>query len=492
MSPARLRIERPSPLHSRPMLLRQTAPHLALALALLTSCKGPPEPSPQATGPEPVRGVVPEFGHQTLSAAGIEIAVPSEWTLLDEHDPDFVLAFDSTRKQPSACWIERRRQGLGPLALGVRAITEGPQRRGYMRGVIRGVVQETPAADGSTTLVHCRARRSDTKLWSTVILPILASQRPAEARPAPAPTPTIEDPVVQLCSAGPIVPGYVCALRSQGGVYCGPTDGALERVVMDPAIEIGCRGQMACARTSEGAVSCWSAGDPAEPQPAFGKARSITDACVVDEQGAVQCLLAHAREGGGHDLSVVPLRAFDDPSLAITDARVLMSGSTIEQGCVITDAGVVCWDELGDLPVRFHNPPIASDEATGHRKQAPESIDASTELAQLRRSGDRLCTRAAEGPWRCTEREGLTHELIGCERQACGCSLLGGNQMSCEDQPEPRIDALPQGRIAEVIGVAEPCAVRRDGGVVCRSSGSTEMRSLGLREPDPPPGPDQK
>ena len=59
-------------------------------------------------------------------------------------------------------------------------------------------------------------------------------------------------------------------------------------------------------------------------------------------------------------------------------------------------------------------------------------------------------------------------------------------------QAQKLIDALPQGRIAEVIGVAEPCAVRRDGGVVCRSSGSTEMRSLELREPDPPPGPDQK
>jgi hypothetical protein len=467
------------------MLPRPTAPHLALALALVlllpTGCKNPPEPT-RETKPvpsAPVTGATPTFTSQTLQAAGIEIDVPSEWQVLSETDPGFALAFDATHKQPSACWIERRRQGLGPLPSELRAIDEGPQRRGYMRGVVRGIVQETPAADGSMRVIHCRARRSDTKLWSTVIEPVLASQREADPVAAKPVTRAGQQAIVELCSAGPIVPGYVCALQAGGAVYCGPTNGALDRVVTAPAVDLGCRGAIACARGSTGEVACWSAGQPAQPQPSFGKARSLTDACVVDERGDVQCV-------EGRELIATPLRAFDDASRPITGARFLMPGSSIEQGCVITDGGVTCWDERGDLPVRFHNPPIASDEATGRHQQAPESIDGRTDITELRRIGDRLCARAQTGAWRCTEASGAAHELAGCATEPCGCSLLGGNQMACEDQTEPRIDALPQGRIAEVVSLAEPCAALVDGGVVCRTSGSLEMRRLELRESTKP------
>jgi hypothetical protein len=463
------------------------APWLALVLTLGTGCRNPPEPSIEKTPPaepEALTGQTPEFERQTLRAADLEIDVPKTWQLLPESDPRFALAFDPTHKQPSACWIELRRQGLGPLPVGIRAIDEGPRRRGYMRGVVRGIIQETPMTDGSTLVVHCRARRSDTKLWATVIEPVLASQRDAELVVLEPPKDASEPAIVELCSAGPIVPGYVCALRADGAVYCGPTDGALGRVVTPAAVEIGCRGQVACARASSGEVECWSAGEPAQPQPSLGKARSITDACVVAEQGDVQCLSARKREGAKlHDLIVTPLQAFEDVNLAITRARVLMPGSTSEQGCVVGDSGVVCWDELGDLPVRFTSPAIASDEATGRRQQAPESIDGRTDVDELRRIGDRLCTHVGTQPWRCTEASGEVHELVGCgATQPCGCSLLGGNQMSCEDETEPRIDALPQGRIADVVGIAEPCAALVDGSVVCRATGSMQMRTVELRE----------
>lgn len=469
-------------------MLRPTA--LALVLLLAAGCKDPPEPTP-ATKPlpsAPVTGAAPVFTSQRLQAAGIEIAVPSEWQVLPESDPNFALAFDTTHKQPSACWIERRRQGLGRFPSEIRAIDEGPQRRGYMRGVVRGIVQETPTADGSIRVVHCRARRSDTKLWTTVIEPVLASQRERDVEAlAPEPVAPADDAaIVELCSAGPIVPGYVCALQAGGAVYCGPTDGALDRIATAPAVDIGCRGAIACARASSGEVACWSAGEPAQPQPSVGKARSLTDACVVDERGDVQCLAGRDSSESTHpgrELIATPLRAFDDASLPITGARVLMAGSSIEQGCVVTSAGVVCWDERGDLPVRFNSPPIASDEATGHRRQAPESIDGRTDIDEIRRVGDRLCTRVGAQPWRCAEPSGEVHELAGCATQPCGCSLMGGNQMSCEDQPEPRIDALPQGRIADVVHVAEPCAAQVDGSVICRTVGSTQMRRLELREP---------
>lgn len=462
---------------------------IAIALALVAGCRNPPAPSvekvPRPTEePTALTGQTPEFEHQTLSAADVEILVPKEWQLLPESDPRFALAFDTTHKQPSACWIEVRRQGLGPLPEGIRVIDEGPRRRGYMRGVVRGIIQETPMTDGSTLVVHCRARRSDTKLWSTVIEPVLASQRDAELVVIEAPKPAAEHPIVELCSAGPIVPGYVCALRADGAVYCGPTDGALDRVTTPPAVEIGCRGQVACARASSGEVACWSAGEPALPQPSFGKTRSITDACLVDEHGYVQCVSAQKREGAKlHDLLVTQLQAFEDVNLTITHARVMMPGSTSEQGCVVGDAGVVCWDERGDLPVRFSNPPISTDEATGRRQQAPESIDGRSNVDELRRIADRLCTRVGTEPWRCTDVSGEAHELVGCATQPCGCSLLGGNQMSCEDQTEPRIDALPQSRIADVVGVAEPCAALVDGSVVCRTSGSIQMRTVEMREP---------
>ncbi|MFV8749921.1 hypothetical protein ACNOYE_05185 [Nannocystaceae bacterium ST9] len=478
-------------------MTRRLAPGLALAFVLMAGCKDPPPPTreaaPAPAPDEPAIGQAPEFAEQTLSAAGIAIAVPREWKVLPEADPEFALAFDPTHKQTSACWIERRRQGLGALPAGFRAIDEGPSQRGYMRGVIRGIVQETPAPDGSTRVVHCRARRSDTKLWAKVIVPVLASQREAEPVEPGEPIASAGDrAIVGLCSAGPIVPGYVCALRADGAVYCGPTDAALDRVATPPAVEIGCRGQIACARAGTGEVACWSAGEPAQPQPSFGKARALADACVVDERGEVQCLVASDREAGRHELIASPLRAFDDPSLAITGARVLMAGSSSEQGCVLADAGVVCWDERGDLPVRFAAPPIASDEATGRREQAPESIDARDDLDdldELRRVGDRLCVRAKGSAWRCSERSGETHELIGCGERPCGCSLLGGNQISCEDQPEPRFDALPQGRITDVVGVADPCAARVDGSVVCRKPGSIELAPIELREA---PAPAQK
>lgn len=466
-----------------------SAIRFAIVLALTSACQSPAQPTKadaSATASSEAEPTPePSYTPQTLAAAGLTIRVPSEWQVLPEDDPDFALAYDATQKQPSACWIERRRQGLGPLPVGTRAISEGEQRRGYMRGVVRGIVHERPGPEGSTLVVHCRARRSDTKLWRTVILPAMGSVEVLEPAAEPTPASLGSNPIVELCSAAPIVPSYACALRADGAVYCGQTDAALERVEVAAAIEIGCRGTVACARAATGEVACWVAGEAPQAQPSFGKARSLTDACVVDERGAVHCLRSRPREGGGHELVSAPLQAFDDPSLALAGVEVLMPSSTASQGCAATSSDVICWDELGELPVRFGKPAITSDEASGRRRQAPEPIDARGGVVELRRLGDRLCSRTSDPLWRCTTATGEAHELLGCASQACGCSLMGGHHFNCEDSPEPRIDTLPQGRLAGVVAVAEPCVARRDGSVACRELGSTRLRTLELREPAP-------
>lgn len=458
---------------------------LALVLTLTSACPSTPPPTKTeartSEGGEPSGEPPPEQGvieRQTIAAAGLSVAVPSTWTLLAEDDPMFALAYDPTQKQPAACWIERRRQGLGPLPVGTRAIEESEGRRGYMRGVVRGIIDERALPGGGTLVVHCRAKRSDTKLWSTIIAPAMASIAIGETPAGDPAGATGPDAIVELCSAAPIVPSYTCALQADGEVFCGQTDAPLTRIELPPASDIGCHGMVACARASTGEVSCWVPAASPQPQPQFGLARSVVDACVVDEAGALHCLHARPREGGGHELTSTPLHPFEEPSLALADVHALMSGSSAAQGCVATSTDVMCWDERGELPVRFDAPAIAGDEATGVRRQAPESIDARSGVVELRRLGDRLCTRDASPRWRCTTQTGEVHELSSCAGEPCGCSLMGGHELTCEDSPEPRIDALPQGRLAGIVATAEPCVARVDGSIACRKMGTTELAVL--------------
>ena len=52
-----------------------------------------------------------------LAAAGVEITVPSDWTILTEDDPNFALAFvhEPGSSYMPVCSVELRRQGPGSL-----------------------------------------------------------------------------------------------------------------------------------------------------------------------------------------------------------------------------------------------------------------------------------------------------------------------------------------------------------------------------------------
>jgi hypothetical protein len=79
--------------------------------------------------------------------------------------------------------------------------------------------------------------------------------------------------------------------------------------------------------------------------------------------------------------------------------------------------------------------------------------------------GGRVCVRGSE-QWTCIDGERRL-AVDDCERQACGCSLLGASQLSCDHEPIELGIAL-LGRISDVTGVDGACAALSDGTVVCR------------------------
>ncbi len=478
---------------------------LVWASPLLLACnREGPTPTKQnvteemsADSPEPPEfgapGTTPDFPSQTLEIPGFEVDVPAAWRVLPDGDPDFAMAFDPSRYLVSSCVLERRRQGIGPLPEGTRLIDEGPRRRGYMRGSMRGMIEEfaDSRSPGGWVALHCRARRSDTKTWS-YIEQVFASMRPHE-RPieAPSSSPRVTGPVVELCSAAPVMPGHVCARRDDGSVYCGSTQGPLvRRSELAPASDIGCARTVGCARAKDtGEVACWYGNDPAKPVPALAGARELTDACAIDAQGKVACVRAVVPTGTGdareRELVVEPLQPFDNPALGPTDVRALMPGSTSEQGCVARDDGAWCWDDRRELPVHFRVAPISSDEASGRIRHAPERVIEMAEIAALEWMGQRLCARTDQGPWHCRDFVGQVFEAPSCATDPCGCSSIGATRFSCEDQPETRIDALPQARVIDVVARAEPCVLSADGRVLCRVAGSIETAPVELVEAAP-------
>src|SRR5690606_5857609 len=388
---------------------------------------------------------------QTVRAAGLELKVPGDWIVLGEDEPNFALAYGPEHRSAHipVCTIELLRQGLGPLPADARELDGGVLE--YQRGALRGRVRMLAGpqgSPGSAVVVHCRAPRSS-RQWQAVteIFASLTETGAAVELPPRRPSPSPEA-IVELCVETPARMTRACARRADGAVYCGATTGdSLTRVALaEPAVEISCTRGSACARDAEGRVHCWQGYATPELLPELTGIRDIEDDNIVDGKGRL------LRRGRGGVTELAPL---DDPSLKLGKVERVLAGSNPAWGCVLRSGELWCWDREGVLPVRLA-------EGGG-----PQRLAAAPGATELRRIGDRLCV-ATDGRWTCTDVDGRSHALDGCETRACGCSLIGATRLACEHETREPIDARPLGRVSDVVVVTEPCAARADGTVVCR------------------------
>jgi hypothetical protein len=416
-------------------------------LALTVACKAaetPPKPEitaePQAVATqEPDPGIV-------LAAAGISITLPSTWTIIDEHEPDFALA-QGPGDNPPTCTIEVRRQGTGELPKGAR------ERDGdfdFTRGPLRVRMRMLPGPSASAAVVlHCLAPRA--AQWAAIEA-AFDSQTSSPVEPSTNPS-TAAGPIVELCTGTPAHQTYACVRRNDGAVYCGPSDGdALTRITdIPPAVQIGCEGARACSRSAAGELHCWKADTTAQPVPEIHEVRDLAGGCVVDARGKVSC--RQRESNGATSDTFAELVPFGDPAFALSDVAHVLAGSSANQGCVLGSAGLRCWDHAAKLRL------LLPDTHQPHMLAVPA---AATDLARI---GDRVCVAGPE-QWTCLDGE-REFEFDGCERNACGCSLVGAMRLSCDHEPYEHAGAL-LGRIADVIAVDGACAVLRDGTPVCR------------------------
>jgi hypothetical protein len=384
------------------------------------------------------------------SAAGVELTVPSDWTVLAEDEPNFALAYGAEQRSAHipVCTSELRRQGPGSLPDGARELGEGSGVFEYQRGTLRGRVRTLAGPQGASVVVHCRAPRSTQQggVFTTMVESLGETGATVELPPLrPSPTP---ESIVELCVGSPARMTSVCARRADGSVYCGATTGTeLTRVSLSsPAVEISCARNAGCARDAAGKVECWRGYSSPEPIAALEGARELGNGILVDRAGK---LLRRSEAG------LAALAPFDEPRLALKDIEHALDGSNPAWGCVLREGGLWCWDRERALPLSL------ADEGR------PQLVLEAAGASELQRMGDRLCVKIGER-WTCTDAGGQRYELDGCETRACGCALVGATRISCEHEPYERIDARPLGRISNVVTIAEPCAALADGTVVCR------------------------
>lgn len=436
---------------SRRSLLATTLAALALACKPSGTSDGTPvtkiEPSEQASDAQKTE----VSASQVLRAAGIELGVPNDWTVLAEHEPNFALAYGLAQSsaQIPVCTIELRRQGPGVLPDGARELGEGSGVFEYQRGALRGRLRTLPGPHGATIVVHCRAPRS-TQQWRAVTEMFASLIETGDAVELPPLQPSLTaEAIVELCVGTPARMTTVCARRADGSVYCGSTTGdTLTRIAVPmPAVQISCARNSGCARAATGEVHCWQGHAPPELVAELEGALDLASGeLVVDRAGK----LVRRGEGG-----LVEITPFDEPSLALTNVERVLEGSNPAWGCVLRNAALWCWDREHVLPVQ-----LADDGR-------PQLVAPAAGASDLQRMGDRLCVKINDR-WTCTDSAGDRYELDGCETRACGCSLVGATRLSCEHESYDRIDARPLGRVANVIALAEPCAALRGGTVVCR------------------------
>jgi hypothetical protein len=185
--------------------------------------------------------------------------------------------------------------------------------------------------------------------------------------------------------------------------------------------------------------------------PELAQALDIAGGCVVDAQHELLC---RQRDSNGETTeSFAELVPFGDPAFALADVEHVLAGSSMNHGCVLTPTGPRCWDQAGVLRL-----PLPDNE----QPHTLTGLPVATDIATI---GGRVCLAGPER-WTCLDGE-RRFELDGCEREPCGCTLLGAMQLSCDHEPLDYGQA-PFGRIANVIAVDGACAALRDGTVVCR------------------------
>lgn len=430
----------------------------ALALALALGCKEAPKPVHRSDPSELEVEAEAAPPGQVLGAAGVELVVPPSWTVVEDPDPNFALAWGLEGKSAEIpmCTIELRRQGPGDLPAG--AELSPSTSRGtldYRRGGLKGRLRELPGPTPSASLiVQCRAPRAG-RQWVDIEAMFKSMTIPA----APPELPPLVDessPIVELCAGTPVRRTQLCARRRDGAVFCGLSSGTQLRRVdgLPAAAQLSCEHDLSCMRDDAGAVSCWRVGEAPVLVEGLGAARDLAGGCAVDERGALLC---RTREVDG-SLSdrYEELLPLGDAKLALTGVVAALEGSDEARGCVLREgdgsgqAQLWCWD----------------------RDEAPRRVDAPANARDLARIGERLCvlgtTPDDDGArWTCSEGE-QRWELDGCERRACGCSLIGATRLSCEHEPHARIDSRVFGRISGVVAVSGACAARLDGRVICR------------------------
>jgi hypothetical protein len=410
--------------------------------AALTACSKHADPPPPVVSSGEQQAAKPDPG-LVLAAAGVQLTLPSTWTILDEPDPDFALARGPGDSR-ATCTIELRRQGTAAAPKDARVRDHDLD---FTRGVLRARTRSLPGpSESSTIVISCLAPNA--AQW-TAIEAAFDSQTTSPPSSPTSPV-TQTGPIVQLCTGTPAYLTYVCVRRDDGAVYCGASEGdALTRITgIEPAVQIACDGARACSRSASGVLQCWKADEGAKT---IAAADDIAGGCAVDAGRKLAC---RQRESNGATTDtfaeLVPL---GDPAFALSEVEHVLAGSNTNQGCVLTTAGLRCWDQAGKL-----NLPLP-DNHQPHTLVAPAGA---TDLALL---GGRVCV-AADERWTCLEGE-RRFELDGCERRACGCSLLGAMQLSCDHEPFEYGVAL-LGRISNVVAVDGACAAQLDGTVVCR------------------------
>lgn len=419
----------------------------ATLVLVLPGCKGEQAPPSEIAPQQQAQDGAPAQQERVLAAAGIALTFPDTWTIAEDRDPDFGLAL-GPGDDPVTCTIELRRQGLGELPRGARA--RGTDEFDFSRAMLRGRVRTLPGpTEDSSVVIQCLAPRS--AQWSAIEA-AFESQASAPIEPrASSPTP---GPIAQLCTGTLAHPTYVCVRRSDGAVYCGVSDGdVLARIPgIEPSAQLACEGARACSRGRDsGALSCWKADTEPTILPQFAKARDLAGGCLVDAAGKVAC---RERESNGLTAeSFAELVPFGDPKFALEGVQQVLAGSSASQGCVLGADGLRCWDRTSSLKLAL---------ADSHQ---PHTLEVPQPAGDLALIGGRVCTGGPDG-WTCLDGDQRL-QLDDCERRACGCSLLGAMQLSCDIDPM-KVGVPLLGRISDVTSVDGACAALADGTVVCR------------------------
>ena len=433
-----------------------------LLLSALAGCTQADVPSFQTSQSTPQPAVKSEPDVE-LAAAGVAITLPSTWKIVDEREPDFAFAQGPGENRPS-CTIELRRQGIGDLPKSTRTRSKGDFD--FSRGTLRGRMRALPGpSEGSSVVIECVSHRAEQ--WGAIEA-AFESQTRAFMTASTATTSTTNDtsaassgPIAQLCVSTPAHPTYVCVRRDDGAVYCGVSDGdVLERVAgIEPSDLISCEGAHACSRAaSSGALHCWKADAKPQAITQFTAPRDIAGNCIVDADGKVWCR-QRADNGLATD-TFVELQPFGDPAFALTEVEHVLAGSGTGQGCVLSPAGLRCWERAHELRLPLPD---------GSQPHTLAAVSPATDLATI---GGRVCI-AGSGRWTCLDGE-RRFTLDGCERRPCGCSLHGAAQLSCEHEPSEHGVAM-LGRVSDVIASDGACAALRDGTIVCRGQSADKV-----------------